>query len=136
VTLVRTGWGSDNPAYRQMFTSMFMPDGSDIDMRFFNEMQRISANPEDAAAFIAAGLTIDVTALAPYVQVPTLVIHRRGDAIVPFELGREIASLIPGARLLPLEGNNHVMLPNEPEVEQLNRALEDFLAGDEPVAYR
>jgi pimeloyl-ACP methyl ester carboxylesterase len=134
LALVRTGWGSDNPAYRQFFTSLFMPDGSEVDMRWYNEMQRVSANPADAAGFIEACLDIDVRALAQQIRVPTLVVHRRGDAIVPFELGRELASLIPGARLLPLNGRNHAMLRNEPEVEQFAQALEQFLAEDGAAA--
>jgi len=126
-TLVSTGWGSDNTAYRQLFTSMFMPDGNEVDMRVFNEMQRISANADDAAGFIAEMVDTDVRSLAPNIRVPALVIHRRGDIIVPFERGRELASLIPGARLQPLEGKNHAMLRGEPELEQLVQALEHFL---------
>jgi pimeloyl-ACP methyl ester carboxylesterase len=126
-TLVSTGWGSDNTAYRQLFTSLFMPDGNEVDMRVFNEMQRISANAGDAASFIAEMIDIDATGLAPNIRVPALVIHRRGDLIVPFEQGRELASLIPGAQLQLLEGRNHAMLRGEPEVEQLTQALEQFL---------
>lgn len=130
-TLVRTGWGSDNPAYRQMFTSLFMPEGSEVDMRVFNEMQRVSADPSDAAGFISAMLDIDVRDLAQQLRVPVLVLHRRGDAIVPFEAGREIAALIPGARLVTLEGNNHAVLRNETKVlEQMNEALMEFLGED------
>ena len=129
VPLVRSGWGSDNPAFRQIFTQLFMPDGSDADMRFFTEAERLAATPDDAADFIEALIAIDVTALAPQVRAPTLVIHRRGDAIAPFEAGRELASLIPGAQLLTLEGNNHAPKPGSSELIELADALQAFLEG-------
>ena len=135
LTLARTGWGSDNPAYRQLFTSMFMPEGGEVDMRWFNEMQRTSANADDAAGFIADMIKTDVRSLEPQIHVPTLVVHRRGDAIVSFEAGRELASGIPGAQLLPLEGKNHAMLASESQiVEQFAQALEQFLDEDNPPA--
>lgn len=130
VPLVRGGWGSDNPAFRQLFTQLFMPDGSDEDVRFFNEIQRLGMSADDAADFIKALPEIDVTALAPQVRVPTLVIHKRGDAIVPFENGRELASLIPGARLLTIDGNNHAPAPGSREWNQITQALQDFVAAD------
>jgi class 3 adenylate cyclase len=120
LTLVRQGWGSDLPTYRQLFTSLFMPDAADIDaIRAFNEMQRVSTSAENAAAFLSALRDIDVRQLLPQVRAPTLVIHRRGDTMVPLELGRELAAGIPGARFLPLEGRNHFYLPNEPVAEFL-----------------
>src|SRR3990172_5628600 len=71
---------------------------------------------------------VDVRELLPKVQAPTLVIHRRGDIVCPFARGRELAALIPGARLVTLEGNNHVPLAGEPEVEQMARAIQEFVA--------
>jgi pimeloyl-ACP methyl ester carboxylesterase len=100
VTLVRSGWGSGNPAFRKMFISLLVPDGDEITRRVLDELFRISANSEDAANFLSAAIESDVTALAPQVRAPTLVIHRRGDQVVPFERGRDLAALIPGARFL------------------------------------
>ena len=71
-------------------------------------------------------IEIDVSELAPRVRAPTLVVHRRGDLAVPYRQGRELASLIPGARLLTLEGNNHAFLPGEPEMQQMLDAVEEF----------
>jgi adenylate cyclase len=75
----------------------------------------------------------DVTDLLPKVSVPTLVIHRRGDAIVPFELGRELAAGIPGARLLPLDGRNHAGLAeiDVPVLEVIGKAVYEFVGGKE-----
>jgi class 3 adenylate cyclase/pimeloyl-ACP methyl ester carboxylesterase len=126
-TLLRHGWGSDLPAHRQFFTSLFMPD-ADIDaIRAFNELQRVSASGDNIVDLMTAMLDIDVRPLLPQVTVPTLVIHRRGDAAVPFELGRELATGIPGARFLSLDGRNHWPLPSESVVRVMAKAIYEFL---------
>jgi class 3 adenylate cyclase len=134
LTLIRQGWGSDLPAHRQFFTSLFMPDGDMEAIQAFNEMQRVSASPESVAAWFEAFRgQLEVTDLLPKVSVPTLVIHRRGDAIVPFELGREVAAGIPGARFLPLEGRNHALLSDidVPMMLVAWKATEEFLGAGE-----
>jgi class 3 adenylate cyclase len=135
LSLIRQGWGTDLPAYRQFFTSLFMPDADAEAIRQFNEMQRISASPENAAALFSAMRDTDVSELLSQVRPPTLVVHCRGDAIAPFESGRELATGIPGARFLPLNGRNHAILPHEPAAEVLGKAVEEFLGeGEEGAA--
>jgi class 3 adenylate cyclase len=134
--LISGGWGNDVPASRQFFTALFMPDADGDSIRYFNELQRVSTSARNAAAFWAEIARLDVRDLLPRVKAPTLVIHRRGDAIVSFEQGRELAALIPGARFLPLEGRNHSMLPYEPEYTQSDRAMAEFLAEDRRPAGR
>lgn len=129
VTLTRDGWGRDNPAFRQMFTSLFMPDGTPDEQRWFNNMQRASTSAENAAAIQLAISTTDVEALLPQVRAPTLVAHRSDDAMVPFEAGRALARAIPGARFLALEGRNHVILADEPAWPRFTAAVRDFLDG-------
>ena len=132
LTLMRQGWDSDLPVFRQLFTGLLMPDADTEAIQAFNELGRVSASAENAVALVSAGLTGDVTELLQQVQVPTLVVHRRGDAAVPFESGRELAALIPGARFLPLEGRNHVILPDEPQGNIFSKAIEEFVgAGEE-----
>ena len=114
VELVELGWGQANPAFRHVFTSLFIPGGTPEQVNWFNELERLSTTPEHAARMIATFGTIDVSALASRVACPTLVLHARGDARVPFEEGRRLAGLIPGARFLPLEGRNHILLEHEP----------------------
>jgi len=133
-TLVRQGWGSDLPTYRQLFTSRFMPDADTESIQAFNEMQRVSASGDNVAAFLTALQDVDVTPLLPRVALPTLIIHRRDDAVCPFESGRELATSIPGARFLPLEGRNHFPLPSEPVRETIFKAIEEFLGEGEEVA--
>ena len=114
LTLVRLGWGQENPAFRQMFTSQFIPSATKEQADWFNEFQRVSSSPADAARNLVANGNVDVTSLLPQVRVPTLVMHARHDARVPFESGRRMAAGIPGARFVPLESQNHVILEGEP----------------------
>ena len=103
VTLIREGWGQDNPAARQMFTSLIVPDATHEEMLWFNELERISASAETASRLLRIIGDIDVTELLPRVDVPTLVVHSRGDARVPFEHGLMLAREIHDARFVALE---------------------------------
>ncbi len=133
--LVRQGWGSDVPAHRQFFTGLFMPDNPSNDgLKTFNELQRVSAKPEVVASlFELSPAALSVQARLGEVTTPTLVMHRRGDAIVPFEEGRLIAAKIPGARFVSLEGNNHAIVEGETEVwDKMVTAIDDFVLEDAP----
>lgn len=134
IDLARVGWGQDNPAFRQVFTSLFMPDGDELSYAFFNEFQRISTGPDDAVGFMTSLLDTDVRTLATQVRIPTLVVHVRGDVICPFEFGREIASLVPGAGLVTVEGRNHAFSAFEPAYKQVNQAIGEFFDQDLPAA--
>lgn len=127
LTLVRLGWGQENPAFRQIFTSQFVPEGTKEQIDWWNEMQRVSASPENAARFIAAVGDIDVTDLLAKVTVPTLVLHARDEARVPFDAGRRMAAGIPGARLVPLQSRNHLILENEPAYARFLEEIRAFL---------
>jgi pimeloyl-ACP methyl ester carboxylesterase/DNA-binding CsgD family transcriptional regulator len=129
VNLVRVGWGRDNPAFRQVFTSQFIPDGTPEQQRWWNELERLTASPENAVRTLQAFQGVDVTALARQVRVPTLVMHARGDARVPFDEGRRLAALIPDARFVPLDSRNHVLLDGEPAWPVFLAELEGFLAA-------
>jgi pimeloyl-ACP methyl ester carboxylesterase/DNA-binding winged helix-turn-helix (wHTH) protein len=112
--LMRLGWGQENPAFRQLFTSLFIPGGSTEQMLWLNDLQRTTTSPETAVRIREAMNDIDVTALLARVQAPTLVLHCRDDAVVPFEEGRLMAAGIPGARFVELEGRNHLLLEGDP----------------------
>lgn len=113
-TLIRQGWGQENPAFRQFFTSLFMPGATPEQMQSFNDMQRITTSPDNAARLRHVVDGIDVTGLLARVAVPTLVLHCRNDAMQPFDEGRRIAAGIPGARFVALEGCNHMILQSDP----------------------
>jgi class 3 adenylate cyclase/pimeloyl-ACP methyl ester carboxylesterase len=130
LTLMRLGWGQENPAFRQMFTSQFIPDANKEQADWFNELQRISSSPADAARTFLANSEVDVSSLLSQVKVPTLVMHARHDARVPFESGRRMAAGIPGARFVPLESRNHIMLEGEPALARFLEELRSFLGAD------
>lgn len=125
--LVELGWGRENPAFRQVYTSLFIPGGTLEQMRWFNELERRSATPANALRTLQAVSRLDVTALARQVACPTLVLHARGDARVPFEEGRLVASTIPGAQFIPLESRNHVLLEDEPAFAQCMAHMREFM---------
>ena len=114
-----------------MFTSLFIPGGTQEQHQWFNELERISSTPENAAALIEASAYIDVTALAEAMRTPTLVFHARDDARVPFDEGRKLAALIPSARLVPLESCNHLLLDTEPAWPQFLSEVRTFLGVPE-----
>ncbi len=127
LSLIRIGWGQANPAFRRIFTTLFVPHATPEQMLWFDEMQRISAAPETAALMRLAREEVDITDLLPQVLTPTLVMHAQDDAAVPFEQGREVASSIPDARFVPLEGQNHILLADEPAGAVFLHELNTFL---------
>ncbi len=129
LTLMRVGWGKENPAFRQVFTSQFVPGATKEQADWFNELQRITVSGDTAARIFTATGETDVTALLPRVSVPTMVLHARDDARVPFEAGRRMAAGIPGARFVALTGRNHVFLESEPAFGQFLEHARAFLAG-------
>lgn len=130
--LIRQGWGQDNPAFRQIFSTLFMPDASPEQMAWFNELQRVSCAPDTAARISEASGAIDVAPLLAKVLVPTLVLHATHDAVVSFDEGRALAAGIPNARFVALEGRNHLLLDDEPAWARFLAALRDFLGRAQP----
>ena len=130
LTLTKQGWGRDNPAYRQIFTTSFIPEASAEQAHWFNDLQRISTSPENAVKFLIEFGDIEVTGLLPQVTVPTLVLHARDDARCPFEEGRVVAAAIRGARFVPLEGKNHLLLETEPAWRTFLTEVRRFLGTE------
>jgi len=126
-TMIRQGWGSPNPAYRHFFTSNFFPDATVEQASNFDELQRISSSAKNAERIWDMNGAVDVTNLAAQVKVPTLVLHCQGDRIAPLEEGRRIAALIPNARFVPLESDNHAVLEGTPEFDVFNEKVSAFL---------
>ncbi|HMK10484.1 MAG TPA: alpha/beta fold hydrolase [Acidimicrobiales bacterium] len=127
IEMVRVGWGKDDPAFRRFFASRFIPDGSAELWESFAELLRRTTSAENAAQLLETWATIDVREVAREVKAPTLVAHARGDMAIPWEQGRLMASLIPGARLVPLESRNHLLRADEPAWEQLLTEIDAFL---------
>lgn len=127
IQLVERGWDRENPAVRQMFATMYQPDGTPEQHRSFSEMMRLATSAKIGGRLLRQSGMLSVESLAPKVACPTLVLHVRGDAPVPFEEGRLLASLIPSARFVPLESRNHILVETEPAWAQLVAELRAFL---------
>ena len=113
VSLMRLGWGLNNPAFCKMFTCRFIPEATPEHERWFDELQRVSTSPENAARLMERDDDLDVRSLLSRVTAPTLVIHCDRDQVVAPESGRQIAAAIPNARYVSLPGANHLMLEEE-----------------------
>ena len=127
VSLVRMGWGQDHAAFRRLFTTLFIPGATVEQMEWFDELQRVTTDPETAGRIWHARNHDEVTREATQVRCPSLVLHAREDALAPFEEGRLLATLIPGARFVPLESRNHILLAGEPAWAQFLGELRAFL---------
>lgn len=136
MTLTETGWGQDNPVYRQIFSSTFMPSASAEELAWFNEFQRQTTSPANAARFQAAFGDIDVRERLAEVRVPTLVLHSRGDQRIPFDTGRDLAARIPDAEFVGLESDGHLLLGREAASREFVSAVRRFLAHTPPHAAR
>lgn len=127
MVLMRQGWGLDNPAFRQIFTTSFFPTGTPEQAAWFNELQRQTTSPDNAARILSALGDVDVRDALPKVNVPTLVVHSRSDAVVPFKDGIELAAGIRGARFVALDDANHLLMAGEPAWQRFCAELEAFL---------
>jgi pimeloyl-ACP methyl ester carboxylesterase len=130
--LVPKYWGSDSAAFHQMFTASFLPDGNAAQNELFNEIQRTSATPETAFKFLKSIGSVDVRDIARSVNVPTLVMHRKGDLAIPVRFGQELAAQMPNARLELLEGSNHWMAAEKPEdISGITALINDFISAQQ-----
>ncbi|HMK30172.1 MAG TPA: alpha/beta fold hydrolase [Terriglobales bacterium] len=127
IDLTRLGWGLHNPAFCRMFTCRFIPNATPEHEQWFDDLQRISTSPENAARLMETDDEIDVRSLLPLVRVPTLVVHCDRDRAVPAECGRQIAAAIPGARYVSLPSTNHLILEEEPAWRIFLEELDSFL---------
>ena len=127
-TLMRLGWGLDNPNFRQLFTGLFIPGGTQEQADSLNELQRRTTSPECAARYFDVVGDFDITDLLAKVKAPTLVMHVRGDLVAPIEAGRQLAAGIPGARFVAFQGHNHMFLQHEPAFDRFFEEIERFLA--------
>lgn len=130
ISLMRVGWGRENPAFRQAFAMQLFPETPHEQIRALEEQMRISVSQDNAVRLESEMHRIDVQTLAPQITVPTLISHSRGDEGVPFEEGRLLASLIPTAQFVALESKNHLLTEQEPAWPKFVAALRDFLGDD------
>jgi pimeloyl-ACP methyl ester carboxylesterase/DNA-binding CsgD family transcriptional regulator len=127
VASIRAGWTTEDPAFRHVFSMLFVPHGTAQQLAWYDELLRASTTPDAAVRLFRARGTVDVTADAPKVHARTLVIHARDDRVVPVAEGRLLAALIPGARLVVLDSADHILLADEPAWPQFLSELREFL---------
>jgi len=136
--LTHLGWGQRQSAYCQVFSRLFMPDATPERIMWLDELQMHTTSTANAVRFQSVFFDIDVTAEARLVRAPTLVLHARDDGVIPVEEARVLSSLIPDARLVLLDGRNHVLQEDEPAWPIFLSETRRFLGGsahdDEPFA--
>jgi len=125
--LAELGWGKQDASFRQFFTTQFIPGGSPEQVEWFNEMERLSTSPENAARFMREFNTIDVVAQLAQVTCPTLVLHSVREVRVPFAEGRLLATAIPDAKFVSIDSNNHLLLGHEPGWQRWVEEVRQFL---------
>ena len=136
--LVELGWGKPNPVFRRLYTSMFLPDGSEEQLAWFDEACAKSTSPALAARLMGEQGHADFASVPANVKVPTLVMHCRDDGVVPFSQGAEIAAKIHGAEFIQLDSRNHILLSDEPAWDAFKSAVLEFTgnrAGSEDAAF-
>jgi len=127
LTMTELGWGTDNPAYRHIFSKTFMPEARKEELDWFDAFQRQTTSPSNAARFQDAFGLIDVRDRLAQVKAPTIVLHSRHDQRIPHNVGRAMASGIPDARFVPLESRNHILVEHEPAWATCVDAIDQFL---------
>jgi DNA-binding CsgD family transcriptional regulator len=130
IRLVEVGWGGEDPAYHEFFAARFMPDATREKREAMVELQRASTSGANAARALRAMGGIDVRESASRVRCPTLIMHCDRDRVVPFEEGRLLATLIPGARLVAFDSRNHIPIEQDPAWEAFFEELNAFVPSD------
>ena len=127
--MTQLGWGRENHAFMQVWASLFQPGGGIEHLRSWTELQRLSVSPENAVSFFSTTFDIDAREAARNIKCPTLVVHAVGDRVAPVEEGRLLASLIPDARFVELDSENHMLLPDEPAWTRFLDEVRSFLGA-------
>lgn len=128
ITLVRRGWGKDSPIYRQIFSQSFTPSATVDELDWFNDFQKQTVSPDNAAAFLDLFGDIDVRGDLAKIEVPTLILHARADQRIGIEQAIELASAMPNASLVTLDTDNHILRSNEPAMDLVLEQIVNFLS--------
>jgi len=126
--LTELGWGQENNAFLQVWASAFQPGGTMEHLRSWCDQQRAATSAETAVRLLRIGWNVDVRDAARKIRCPVLIVHPDRDAVVPIDEGRFLASLIPDARFVQLDSENHMPLADEPAWPRLLGELRGFLA--------
>lgn len=127
IKLSGIGWDAQTPLYREIYTKLYIPGGSEVQQDWLNEAQRLCTTPENAVAIQMAMGEIDLSGELGGLAVPCLLFHARGDEAVPFECGEQLAGELGDVRFKPLDSSNHVYLPGERAWPDFIREVRGFL---------
>ena len=132
--MIRVGWARPTSEFRRVFTSMMIPGGTEEQMRWIDDLQRMAVDAETALLARSQRQVTDSSARMAELDLPTLVLHSRGDRAQDYQRGRDLAAGIRGARLVTLESNNHIVLADEPAWPVFLREVTEFIAPDRVTA--
>lgn len=130
--LIKVGWARPDSAFRRVFTSLIIPNATEEQHTWLDELQRVSTDAATARTSRRQRLSADASHLLGSLDVPTLVLHSRGDRMNDFSEARYLAAHIAGASLVCLESDNHIVLEDEPAWGVLRAELRRFLDGGQP----
>ena len=128
--MIRVGWAKEDPVFRRAFTTRFIPDATEEQMRWFDDLQRMSTSPANAVDSRIARQQVVLDDELPRIEAPTLVLQAIGDRSTTFDNGVEVSAKIPGARLVPMESRNHILLADEPAWQVFMGEVAAFLEPD------
>ena len=128
--MIKVGWARPTSEFRRVFSSMMIPGGTEEQRCWLDDLQKMSVDAETAVLARSQRQQINSSHRMPEIDLPTLVLHSRGDQMIAFEECRTLASGIRGARLVALESNNHIVLADEPAWPVLLHELTSFLSPD------
>jgi pimeloyl-ACP methyl ester carboxylesterase/DNA-binding CsgD family transcriptional regulator len=132
--MIRAGWAKEDPIFRRVFTSLFIPDATEEQMRWFDDLQRMSTSPVNALASRIARQQVDLADDLPRITAPTLILQSQGDRSTTFDNAVAVSAAIPGARLVPLDSRNHILLADEPAWATFVAEVAAFLEPDRRAA--
>ena len=130
VDIFGAGFDEANPAFRDVFTRRFVPNGDPEQMAWFNDLCRRTTDAETGARLLAARGEMDVSGWLDRVQCPTLILHAREDGVSPLSEGRYLAQHIPNAELRVLDSSNHILQAGEPAWDEARAAMLGFLGAE------
>jgi len=129
-SMIRVGWAKEDPIFRRLFTTIYMPEASEEQMRWFDDLQRMSTSPENAVAARIERQAVDIVADLPRITAPTLILQAVGDRATRFDEAITVSSLIPDSRLVALDSRNHILLADEPAWATFVAEVTAFLEPD------
>ena len=127
IELARVGWGKDNPVFRQLFTSLFVPEARPEQIALVQRTVPAHDHAGNGRAVThRASRNQRVAPYCPRFRCPRSSLHARNDEVVPFSAGKMLATEIPNAEFVELDSRNHILLADEPAWARFQEVVLDF----------